>query len=1514
MKKYLIFIFAILFVQINVFAQMQKEVQKQVKGSVKCENYSLGSDCYCHRYMYQQTINGKANYTAKGASSSAMLLAKQRECMHAYNAHYSGASEYEKKLKQIPSNLIPAEEQSKGNIQAQYLFNKETEAAFRDPKVNNTEKADEFLDKNIEILIANMINKGWAAKNIMKQLYAGNLTTEQKEAALQTLNANLPNVGKCKSDICKVPGTVGDVAELFANCGEDACMLTALHIELFNSLVQSGAKSVTTDQALNLFTGMLVRNVGDTQSKSKRFGDKQANATVKIPVLKAILELGDEDYYLKTTKKVLDKKTMSYSDSDTEVMSFIIDSYSAMNKYDPLIEMALNQTKNKVARIEAAIALAESDHPEILTDEEKQKIANILHYSYADETTACPKFVGETKVGGRSSLAGLKSPTETDAILKQRICDAYMKLNIEGTRTDLPCYPCEGNLGTDVSTFVGEMLVSFVLDDAADDLLFGALTLGVGTVTKHIIVGPKYINKAKRLANKVRSAVKGGNKFTDKITAGVRVPKKARKTKKVKRYTLAKSSNGKTVAIWETTTKPDASDVKKAATTPNAVKKGNPNVEGNINDVAGRSDFGNQLGNTDVSGKTPKGTTQPKGQTSGSRPVVDPNKMKEMPQNAGKPKSTTPQNKPVTNTTKPVSNTTDVKNGVNAAEDIAARLPAETVPELPKKTALNPTELEPKLTGKLNDEITLAKAGGTPTVPETRTSAGFHKQELPRGQSTASGAPEGMRRQIGFGNQDKYIPETAGIRDPNGPGVQNVTNGMPGQRTPEGPAASRNSNFRNQVGGTPDTPGTPQQNLSDLNKNISNTPANQSTALTQSEADDLFARRKRQYEDMDDGLLKNGTKQWMSLDEEFHGIVGVELDETSGGVFTKITKADGSSKYVETTRLGSWLNGVPGTKMNISQKELDAIKGYKKFFGRETDFFAANHKEIIDKALSSSSRYPGDTKLAAELWKKEDDMLHGTVMIEPSPGTDHYRVVKADGSQIYVSGSDIESWINGVSGVRGAGITQRERNSIKGLDDFLNTRVAKKTDIDLNQKQVSSIAKGQSSGLTKSEADDLFKQRQSQRESRPGTRQEANWGFRDEEFSGTVKIERAKEPGEWIITKADGSKHYADRERFETWLNGVPGAQGCNISDKERKAIQGLDNFGDPYEARVDKRWQDIERKGERRSYTDEEWSRDIEGVKRDEKFHGATKVEISGTTRSGTIPRDRAITVTKADGTTYKTNLNEFEEWINDTDYPISQKEKDAIKGLDDLLDAKKKTQQMDKLFHKNGQLPELIAYRPKGIKDRLNYGCSDYNSCKNLVEDLIDNRKKVHDETSSLLSLYAKETGNNNVDDMYKSLLDFFERKDYHHDGYDYLNDFLNDNELRNFLFNNGNIPGFQNISKEFVGRSSWPDCAMILRSEVPDTVKPLKQLANDNDWEIVVKQARNKLQSDHDLMATGYEDLLYSRKVKDVSPEIFEYLLNGGVPHYRNLTKAGIDKDTAADLVYRHHWIKYMENALK
>lgn len=1305
MKKCLILVSALLLSNVNMFAQMQKEVQKQVTGAVKCENYSLGSDCYCHRYMYQQKIKGKATYTAKGAPSYAMIEAKQRECMHAYNPHYSGASEYEKKLKQIPMSLIPAEEQSKGNIQAQYLFNQETEAAFRDPKVNNTEKADEFLDKNIEILIANMINKGWAAKNIMKHLYAGNLTTEQKEAALQTLNANLPNVGKCKSDICKVPGTVGDVAELFANCGEDACLLTALHVELFNSLVQSGAKSVTTDQALKLLTNMLVKNVGDANGKSKRFGDKQANATVKIPVLKAILELGDEDYYLKTTKKVLDKKTMSYSDSDTEVMSFIIDSYSAMDRYDPLIEMALNQTKNQVAKIEAAIALAGSDHPEILTDEEKQKIANILHYSYASETTACPEYYNDTRLGGSPVLAGPVNTTETDVILKQRICEAYTKLGVKGINDRLPCYPCQGNLETDGQTLVAETLLSFFLDDAIDDIMFGALTFGTGVVAKHVIKGPKYINKTRRLANKVRKAVKGGNKFTDKITAGVSVPKKARKAKKAKRYTLTKSSNGKTVAIWESPTTPNTTDVKKAATTPGTVKKGGPNVEEKINDIAARSDFGNQLQTSDVPGTNPKGT-QSKSQTSSSRPVVDPNKMKEMPPtNTGRPRSAQ-VNKSVNTPVKPaarVEDATDVVHGAEAVEGALNRV-SEPIPTLtPKKTALSPTELEPKLTGKLDDEITLAKGGteemtmGFKPQPKTRSgetkdlgytsggNSGTPTQGTPSPkdcigfncQPTTSGTPVPTGR-IGYNHQtsviDKYTVTdgTSGVQDLRAKGG----NTGPQARGPEGPNARNPYDVRNQAGGTPDTPGTPQQDLSGLNKQISTTPPHQTTPLT------------------------------------------------------------------------------------------------------------------------------------------------------------------------------------------------------------------------------------------KQEADDLFKQRQRQRENRPWKREEKNWELRDEELSGTVKVERSGY-GEWKITKADGSTRIATREEFETWINGVPGVEGCNISQKERDAIKGLDKFSDPYETRMDKRWQDIDRKRDRRSYTDAEWTHDKEGIKREEKFHGTVKVEITGTTQSGTIPKNRTVTITKADGTTYRTNLDEFERWINDNDFPISQKEKDAIKGLDDILDAKKRTQQMDKLFSGKGQLPAQIAYRPQGIKNSLNSGCSDFKSCKQLVDYLIDSRKTVHEETSSLLSLYAKETGNNNVDDMYKSLLDFFERRGQN-EGYDYLNSFLNDNSLRNFLFNNGSVSGFDKIADNMLPALKWQDLAKVLKSDTPENLKTLRQLATDDDWKYVISKSRELIGKRRAYFIEQYEDALLD--IERIAPKAAEDIRHGKVPHSVTLTKAGVDKQKAQNVAYWYHSIKQIDAILK
>lgn len=619
----------------------------------------------------------------------------------------------------------------------------------------------------------------------------------------------------------------------------------------------------------------------------------------------------------------------------------------------------------------------------------------------------------------------------------------------------------------------------------------------------------------------------------------------------------------------------------------------------------------------------------------------------------------------------------DVTDIARNADDItdATKITAKnapTSPAKPKTTATDPEKLG--LTSEFDE--TLAKAGGN-DIPPTRIGAGFYKQELPMGQTTASGAPEGMRRQIGFGNEGNYIPESAGIRDPNGPGVQNVTKGTPGQRVPEGPTASGNRyDVRNQAGGTPDTPGTPQQDLSGLNKQISTTPPHQTTPLT------------------------------------------------------------------------------------------------------------------------------------------------------------------------------------------------------------------------------------------KQEADDLFKQRQRQRENHPWKREEKNWELRDEELSGTVKVERSGY-GEWKITKADGSTRIATREEFETWINGVPGVEGCNISQKERDAIKGLDKFSDPYETRMDKRWQDIDRKRDRRSYTDAEWTHDKEGIKREEKFHGTVKVEISGTTQSGTIPKNRTVTITKADGTTYRTNLDEFERWINDNDFPISQKEKDAIKGLDDILDAKKRTQQMDKLFSGKGQLPAQIAYRPQGIKNSLNSGCSDFKSCKQLVDYLIDSRKTVHEETSSLLSLYAKETGNNNVDDMYKSLLDFFERRGQN-EGYDYLNSFLNDNSLRNFLFNNGSVSGFDKIADNMLPALKWQDLAKVLKSDTPENLKTLRQLATDDDWKYVISKSQELIGKRRAYFIEQYEDALLD--IERIAPKAAEDIRHGKVPHSVTLTKAGVDKQKAQNVAYWYHSIKQIDAILK
>lgn len=549
---------------VNVFAQttgtgmagIYNQTAKAVRTSFACDlkKYPAGANCDCHRYIYQQNIKnnpmGGGGHGAGGAAG-ASNIAMQRRCMHAYNEKYSDYSQYTKELAKIPQSLVSPSETNKGDIQAQYLFNKETSLAFQ--AAGDKEKAAEFFGKNVEILIANL-DKSWAAKTIMLNLYKGNLSVEEKEAALQTLYANLPNIGRCKAGVCHVPGTVGDVSGLFTNCAEDACLLTALHIELLNSLIQSGASSASKDDIVNMLSGLLIKNIGsEGKARQNRFGDKEANAIVKLPILKAILELGGEEKFLEITQKILEKQTLTYSNADTEVMVFIVESYATMNKYDPIIDLAFNQNKNKVAKVEAMMALAdaEEEFPGILQDDEKQKIANYLHYSYADETTACVTRNQEgQRTGGHPILAGGLNSGETDAMLKQKICNAYTKLDTESTVNNVPCFPCDGNLDKDGGVIVAETLLSFAMDDVVDDIVFGVLTLGAGIVATKMIKGAKYAKKIKKLANKVSKLKNIGNHATDSVVSGVKVTRKTRQVRKARTFSLKKLSNGKTVAQW----------------------------------------------------------------------------------------------------------------------------------------------------------------------------------------------------------------------------------------------------------------------------------------------------------------------------------------------------------------------------------------------------------------------------------------------------------------------------------------------------------------------------------------------------------------------------------------------------------------------------------------------------------------------------------------------------------------------------------------------------------------------------------------------------------------------------------------------------------------------------------------------------------------------------------------------------------------------------------------------------
>ena len=325
------------------------------------------------------------------------------------------------------------------------------------------------------------------------------------------------------------------------------------------------------------------------------------------------------------------------------------------------------------------------------------------------------------------------------------------------------------------------------------------------------------------------------------------------------------------------------------------------------------------------------------------------------------------------------------------------------------------------------------------------------------------------------------------------------------------------------------------------------------------------------------------------------------------------------------------------------------------------------------------------------------------------------------------------------------------------------------------------------------------------------------------------------------------------------------------------------------------------ERKNRKKSW----WYQD--DADRDLIFHGTGEVRVDD-------PKKGTITITSLNGNVRSTRtdkditLDNFLKWVDNAE--ISDEERKAIKGLDEILASREKTKQMDKLFSYNGQLPELIAYRPHGISKSLNNGCSSFESCKRLLNYLIDSRKDVHDETSRLLSLYTQTTGNNDVEAMYKSLLDFFERTD-HRVGSNYLNDFLNDQGLRNFLFNNGTVPDFSKIADNMLSKANTDDLAKILKSEVPDNFKSLQQVASADDWKGFVSSVRGKLEKRLSDATNLYNSSL--DKAAEKAPELIADIRSGKKKIHRITLRRAVGKQTADDIVDSYREIEKLNTAL-
>lgn len=655
-NKIISVILSVLLLPLNSFAQSKANYVNRKLGC--SDNYPTKKDsCACHTNMFVHNIFDVGT-TGSGARDR-VILETQRRCMHnTVSKEYSVGPAYQEELLKIPFKLESPSSKNKGDIQAQYLYNKETYNYFVSKGDYNG--AQKYFTANVQILLTNMITSGWAAENVKNLLEADLLTDDEKEAALKVLNENFKHIGRCRVGICNAPSSLKIVHEAIGACEQDACLLTALHIELLESLINSGAKSVPVNDAIQTMYNILFKDIvesedGKEKAKSRKLGNKKSNTLVKIPALMAILNLGGEDNFDDAAKKVLQKANKDYSYYDTDVTMMIMQRYENMGKFDVIKDVFLHNPNNKVAQLEASIILGA--HPEVLTAQQREDVARVLKDNYRN-TSACDgqiipgrgEYMGNTIV-----LLGAFPDAKVDAMLKNRMCSSYKRLlgDYEYRRRNHPslnkegitiypdkefCEPCDGNLDVSKALEVQEFITEFIVEEFLDDVVLAVLTCGVGLVEKKFITtGVKAAGKAVKGA--VKTVDKAMGRFVDKIPAKV---KELRRIKKGKLYKFRETKKGKQVIEWTDDAADVSKDANKAGKTFNKADdaaqiakaeentaKGiknvkNTNVTNKIDDTA--KTFGNSgnVGNAvgaNTSAMTGTTHTLPQAEVIGNRPV-----------------------------------------------------------------------------------------------------------------------------------------------------------------------------------------------------------------------------------------------------------------------------------------------------------------------------------------------------------------------------------------------------------------------------------------------------------------------------------------------------------------------------------------------------------------------------------------------------------------------------------------------------------------------------------------------------------------------------------------------------------------------------------------------------------------------------------------------------------------------------------------------------------------------------